>query len=67
MSLLELHGVTRDYQLGKTWVHALRGVDLSIGAGEIVAIMGPSGSGKSTLLHIIGCLDMPSAGAVEIE
>ena len=67
MSLLELRGVTRDYQLGKTWVHALRGVDLSIGAGEIVAIMGPSGSGKSTLLHIIGCLDMPSAGAVEIE
>ena len=38
-----------------------------IGAGEIVAIMGPSGSGKSTLLHIIGCLDMPSAGTVEIE
>jgi putative ABC transport system ATP-binding protein len=67
MSLLELHGVTRDYQLGKTWVHALRGVDLSIGAGEIVAIMGPSGSGKSTLLHIIGCLDMPTAGVVEIE
>ncbi|MBT9149005.1 MAG: Macrolide export ATP-binding/permease protein MacB [Dehalococcoidia bacterium] len=67
MSLLELHGVTRDYQLGKTWVHALRGVDLSIDSGEIIAIMGPSGSGKSTLLHIIGCLDMPSAGVVEIE
>lgn len=67
MSLLELHGVTRDYQLGKTWVHALRGIDLSIGTGEIIAIMGPSGSGKSTMLHIIGCLDMPSAGAVEIE
>jgi putative ABC transport system ATP-binding protein len=67
MSLLELHGVTRDYQLGKTWVHALRGVDLSVDAGEVVVIMGPSGSGKSTLLHIIGCLDKPSAGVVQIE
>jgi putative ABC transport system ATP-binding protein len=67
MSLVKLRGITKDYRLGKTWVHALRGVDLSITAGEIIAIMGPSGSGKSTLMHIIGCLDMPSEGRVEIE
>ncbi len=67
MPLVKLRKITRDYQLGKTVVRALRGVDLSIDAGEIIAIMGPSGSGKSTLMHLIGCLDMPSAGVVEIE
>ena len=60
--LIEMHDLTRVYQLGPQEIYALRGVDLTIKRGEYVAIMGPSGSGKSTLMNIIGCLDRPSAG-----
>ena len=60
--LIEMHDLTRRYQLGPQEIYALRGVDLLVGHGEYVAIMGPSGSGKSTLMNIIGCLDRPSAG-----
>ncbi len=62
--MIALREVTRTYPGG---VRALREVTLSIGAGELVAVVGPSGSGKSTLLHLMGTLDRPSSGAVEIN
>ncbi len=64
---IELAAVERVFQLGDSEVHALRAVDLSIGAGEYVAVMGPSGSGKSTLLNILGLLDRPNAGSYRLE
>lgn len=60
--LIELRGLSRVYGAGETQVVALDRVDLTINAGEFVAIMGPSGSGKSTAMNIIGCLDRPTAG-----
>ncbi len=60
--LIEMHELTRVYQLGPQEIYALSGVDLIVEQSEYVAIMGPSGSGKSTLMNIIGCLDRPSAG-----
>jgi putative ABC transport system ATP-binding protein len=62
MSLIEMKQITKDYHLGETIVHALRGVDLQIDKKEFVAIWGPSGSGKTTLLNLIGAIDEPSAG-----
>lgn len=58
--------VTRVYKMGDSEVHALRGISFDIKQGEEVAIMGPSGSGKSTCMNMIGCLDRPSDGIVEI-
>jgi len=60
--LIDIQAVGRVYPMGGNEVAALRGVDVQIGAGEFVTIMGPSGSGKSTLMHILGCLDRPSSG-----
>ena len=60
--MIRLVGIERVFRVGGEAVHALRGVDLEIGRGEYLSIMGPSGSGKSSLLNIIGLLDRPSAG-----
>ena len=61
--LLELRGVSKVYGSGTAAMRALDGVDLSIQAGEFVAVMGPSGSGKSTAMNIMGCLDTPTTGS----
>ncbi len=61
-ALIHLQGVTKVYDAGENAVQALRGVDVEIGRGQFVSIIGPSGSGKSTLMHILGCLDSPSEG-----
>jgi putative ABC transport system ATP-binding protein len=63
-SVFRLEGVTKTYSMGEVEVHALRGVDLEMRAGEFLVLLGPSGSGKSTLLNILGGLDVPSAGRV---
>ena len=67
MALIELSGIERRFQLGDTTVNALAGLNLSIDAGEYVAVMGPSGSGKSTLLNLLGLLDRPDAGSYRLE
>ena len=65
--VISLDHVTRVYGEGDSAVHALRGVDLTVHAGEMVAIMGTSGSGKSTMLNILGCLDVPNAGRYVLD
>ncbi|GIJ52955.1 ABC transporter ATP-binding protein [Virgisporangium aurantiacum] len=67
MTIIELRDVHRVHGSGETAVHALRGVSISVGAGELVAVMGPSGSGKSTLLNLCGGLDAPTRGEVAVE
>ena len=63
-AIVELKEVTKDYPLGKTVVRAVQGVSVFIEKGEFTAIAGPSGSGKTTLLNLVGCVDVPSSGAV---
>jgi putative ABC transport system ATP-binding protein len=64
--MIRLHDIHKSYRTGKTALHALRGIDLAIGAGELVSIMGPSGSGKSTLLNILGLLDNYDTGTYHL-
>lgn len=64
--VLELRAIHQIYGTGDAQVHALRGIDLSVAAGEYLAIMGPSGSGKSTLMNLLGCLDIASSGTYSL-
>ena len=63
-AVFHVHGISKVYRMGEVEVHALRGVELDLYAGELVVLLGASGSGKSTLLNILGGLDVPSAGEV---
>lgn len=65
--VIEANNLTKVYKMGTQEVHALRGANLKIARGELVAIMGPSGSGKSTLMNILGCLDHPSGGQYTLD
>jgi putative ABC transport system ATP-binding protein len=67
MNVIEVKDVKKDYPLGKTTVNALRGVNLEVEEGAFLSIIGPSGSGKTTLLNIIGCIDSPSFGSIQIH
>ena len=66
-NVIEAREIYKSYNLGHLEVPILRGIDLTVGAGEIVALMGPSGSGKSTLLGILGGLDLPTSGKILID
>ena len=65
--MYKLSNVTKDYQKGRSTVHALAGVDLALGDGEWLAIQGPTGQGKSTLLQVLGGLDRPTSGVVDLD
>jgi putative ABC transport system ATP-binding protein len=67
VTIIELKDVRKVYPLGKTSVEAVRGVSFAIEKGDFISIAGPSGSGKSTILNLIGCIDTPTSGTVEIE
>jgi len=67
MSLVELRNVSKIYRLGEEEIRALDDVTLDIERGEFISIIGPSGSGKSTLMHILGCLDSPTKGTIQLD
>jgi putative ABC transport system ATP-binding protein len=65
--MIQLENITKVYPIGKQELAVLRGINLDIKKGELVAIMGPSGSGKSTVLNLVGCLDKPTSGSYYLE
>jgi putative ABC transport system ATP-binding protein len=67
MALVELRNVSKIYRLGEEEIRALDDISLDIDEGEFISIIGPSGSGKSTLMHILGCLDSPSKGTIQLD
>lgn len=66
-SVIRVEGLTKVYHMGRTEVRALRGIDLVVEPGEMIAVMGASGSGKSTLMSILGCLDAPTSGSYFLD
>jgi putative ABC transport system ATP-binding protein len=66
MNIIEIKSLKKDYPLGTTTVHALRGIDLAVEKGNLISIIGPSGSGKTTLLNVIGCIDFATEGSVKV-
>jgi putative ABC transport system ATP-binding protein len=67
MAIVSIRAAAKSYRLGNVEVQALRGVSLEVEPGEFLSIAGPSGSGKTTLLNLIGCVDVPSSGRVEVD
>jgi len=67
MALVELRNVRKTYRMGDEEIHALDDISLDIAAGDFMSIIGPSGSGKSTLMHILGCLDSPTSGTIQLD
>jgi len=66
VNIIEINQLFKEYPLGNTTVHALRGVDLVVSEGDFLSIVGPSGSGKTTLLNVIGCIDFATKGSVKV-
>jgi putative ABC transport system ATP-binding protein len=67
MNIVEIRNLTKNYPLGRTTVHALRGIDMDIPKGSLMSVVGPSGSGKTTLLNIVGCVDNATTGSVKVD
>ncbi len=67
MSIIKIENINKIYKLGKTDIHAIRGISFNIEAGDFLSIVGPSGCGKTTLLNIIGCIDKPTTGKVHFN